>query len=293
MYKIRKIVKSDKERIEEICSKIWEGDDYLPKIFDNWIEEKNGEFIGVEHEGKLVGVSKMTFLTPHDAWLEGLRKDMDFKGKGVGTEVSKYFLDKLKESENLESIRFSTYFKNFASIKLNEKLGFEKIVVISNKYIHTEEDDFSRDLVDTSDVEILKNEDEIFNFIEKTDYFQPSKELITVGWVSHPYSRDFIRQKFIQPGHCIGIRENGDLVGLCLWSHTYYEPDISISFLDAQNSETARKLVDYLLKIEGKNFLEAKVPTIEKIRKLFIDSGFKSWEEENDFIIYEFPLEKL
>ena len=38
--------KSDKERVFDISSKIWEGDDYVPSIFENWINDMSYAKLG-------------------------------------------------------------------------------------------------------------------------------------------------------------------------------------------------------------------------------------------------------
>ncbi len=73
MFTIRKMKPEDKENVKKLCSNIWDGDDYVPHVFD-WVKDEIGEFTAVEHEGELIGLSKL-FLTPTDAWVEGLRKN--------------------------------------------------------------------------------------------------------------------------------------------------------------------------------------------------------------------------
>jgi len=58
----------------QISKDIWEGDDYIPEIFDKWIADPYGEFVGLFDENTLVAFGKMTYLTPTDVWLEGLKK---------------------------------------------------------------------------------------------------------------------------------------------------------------------------------------------------------------------------
>jgi len=44
--KIRKITLKDKPRMLEIVKNIWEGNDYMPLVFDSWVKDKKGEFAG-------------------------------------------------------------------------------------------------------------------------------------------------------------------------------------------------------------------------------------------------------
>ncbi len=50
----------DKEMVLLLCSKIWEGDDYMPRVFDNWVSDLEGELALCFAGGKLAGISKLT-----------------------------------------------------------------------------------------------------------------------------------------------------------------------------------------------------------------------------------------
>ena len=135
---IRTIRIQDKDRVLEISSQIWEGDDYLSYVFNDWIKEEDGSFAGLWCDDNLVAFGKMTVLSPGEIWLEGLRKDQNINIHGVGRILTIFMLDQL-QNRNLKSIRFSTYFGNTESITINEKLGFERIGVFSLKTLHIPE----------------------------------------------------------------------------------------------------------------------------------------------------------
>ena len=43
MLKVRKIKPPDKARAIEITKNIWDGDDYIYRVFDKWVKDKEGE----------------------------------------------------------------------------------------------------------------------------------------------------------------------------------------------------------------------------------------------------------
>ena len=45
MITLRKATASDKPRIVEISSQIWEGEDYVPDVLDDWLADPSGEVI--------------------------------------------------------------------------------------------------------------------------------------------------------------------------------------------------------------------------------------------------------
>ena len=115
-FTLRPMTPADKPAVLAIASRTWEGGDYLPFVFDDWIADTDGEFVAVLLEGRVVGSGKLTFLTPHDAWLEGLRKNPEVTEGGLAETVNRYFLRRLAGRPGLRSVRFSTSAFNTRSI---------------------------------------------------------------------------------------------------------------------------------------------------------------------------------
>jgi len=290
--RIKKITKSDKKRVLEISAKIWEGDDYLPDVFDKWINDRNGLFAGLWLDNVLIAFGRMKFITPTDAWLEGLRKDQNLKIKGVGEKLARYCLKELSKRKNLSSIRFSTYFDNTPSIKLNKKLGFEKVLTLSLKYLNIKK----RNIKNIS--RFIKKADDlpkIQDFIEKSEYLKKSKNFITKGWVIYPYSRDLLKQFFFE--NKIFVYEQNDVIkGIVLIDESAYKDVLWISFLYVEDRRIFRALLKYLKKLgleNKKNEIEILVPNVKKLKTILKEFNFSSWEQDNDIFLYELPLEKL
>ena len=80
---LRKAVATDKERIADISSQIWESDDYVTSVFDDWLADKSGEVIVALLDGKLIGFARRTYLLPGYAWFEGIRTDPAYSNTGA------------------------------------------------------------------------------------------------------------------------------------------------------------------------------------------------------------------
>lgn len=295
MFKLREMREADREPVFEFCKKIWDGDDYMFFVFDEWLEDDAGEFTAVELDGNVVGAGKLSFVAPRHAWLEGLRSDIELKQRGMGTAVTRYYLQKLKDDyDELESIRFATYFQNTGSIKISERHGFEVLATLSVKTLDMAEENFEREFGDTDDVVPITDVDKVWNYIQKTNYFEQSHEMITIGWIAYPLTKAFIQEEYIDKDHCYGILEDGEIRGLVLWGTSHYDKTMCLSLLYSDESEKITQLIDFILKraeSEGKNFIEIMAP--DMILEDLNENGFSSWEQEHDFLLYEFPLEKL
>lgn len=123
---VRRAVPADRERVAEISARIWEGDDYVARMFDKWVADQAGYFAVVCAEQLILGLGKLTMLSPQDAWLEGLRVDPIHQGKGVAKLLTTFLLAEA-ERRGARSLRLSSYVENYASLHIVEKYGFRRI----------------------------------------------------------------------------------------------------------------------------------------------------------------------
>jgi GNAT superfamily N-acetyltransferase len=81
---IRPARPGDRPAMERICAHTWDWGDYIPEVWDDWWAE--GGDVGVivgELAGQVVALSKITFLTPDQVWLEAMRVDPDYRRRGI------------------------------------------------------------------------------------------------------------------------------------------------------------------------------------------------------------------
>lgn len=129
MIEYRKLTHDDYNDIVEISKDIWEGTDYLPELFHQWVDDSKGLFIGaVDHDtGKVIGTDKYSVLYDGTGWLEGLRIHKDYRGRGISKEMAQLTLAHAKEQQKsgkIRTIAFSTHITSVESIGLMTKLGF-------------------------------------------------------------------------------------------------------------------------------------------------------------------------
>lgn len=121
----RKARHEDREAVLEWIKEIWDGDDYIPDIFDEWVDDPQGAFILMEVDGEVVGLTKMTQIDAQKVWFEGIRVAKAHRGKGYGKKLAAYQLDKAREME-YTTIQLATYRLN-ESIGIVEADGYRKI----------------------------------------------------------------------------------------------------------------------------------------------------------------------
>lgn len=110
----------------ELTSTIWEGKDYVPYVWDEWLVDYEGLLAVAEYGGRVVGLGKLTLLTSGEWWMEGLRVHPDYEGRGIGSRLNDYILE-YWESNADGVIRLSTVSSREPVKHLSERSGFQVI----------------------------------------------------------------------------------------------------------------------------------------------------------------------
>jgi GNAT superfamily N-acetyltransferase len=80
---IRPVRPTDRERVTELVAAVWEGHDYIPQVFDEWVSDPGSWFQAAEQGGIVVGVQRVRPIADGIAWYEGLRVAPEHRRQGV------------------------------------------------------------------------------------------------------------------------------------------------------------------------------------------------------------------
>ena len=301
VFSLRPMRTADKPAMLGIASRTWEGSDYLPFVFDDWLADGDGEFVAALLADRVVGCGKLTFLTPVDAWLEGLRKDPEVSEGGLAEAVTRHFLRRLAGRPGLRSVRFSTYVLNERSIAVNERLGFRQRNVFSCKAWTGKPDDVSGvGLPHAGRASVVRDPVEVRGFVEGSSWLAACGGVLCEGWRVYPYSWDLFRARYLETGRCLGVLDGGRLSGLAAFAHDtrFDQTYLKLSFVEAADRGAAEALFDAVFEyvkahIRDDNEVEMILPPGTPIGGWAAERGFRSWEREDDFLLYELPLTLL
>jgi GNAT superfamily N-acetyltransferase len=115
----------DRAPVIEFCKGIWDGDDYVPEVWDDWINDPKGILAVAELDGHAIGCSKITWMSEGQWWLEGFRVDPKFQGLKVGSRIHEYVTDWWLEHGD-GTLRLMTKANNLAVHRVCEKTGYTK-----------------------------------------------------------------------------------------------------------------------------------------------------------------------
>jgi GNAT superfamily N-acetyltransferase len=115
----------DHADVTEFCKGIWDGGDYVPEVWDDWLNDPNGLLAVAESNAQAIGCSKITLISKGQWWLEGFRVDPKYQGLKVGSRLHRYVTDWWIEKGD-GTLRLMTDAGNFAVHHMCVKTGYIK-----------------------------------------------------------------------------------------------------------------------------------------------------------------------
>jgi GNAT superfamily N-acetyltransferase len=122
---LRPMRAADRERVAEISRDIWDGHDYLPRVFDEWLADAGAAFQAAELEGVVVGVQRLRPIAPNMVWYEGLRVASTHRRQGVARTMLASAIADARE-QRFREMRLGT--GNPDAVPLFESMGFRRLV---------------------------------------------------------------------------------------------------------------------------------------------------------------------
>jgi ribosomal protein S18 acetylase RimI-like enzyme len=123
---IRRARRADKRQVLEAVHTIWGGHDRVPEAFDRWVTHRTGPFFVAESAGRVVGMGKITLVSPTEAWLEGGRVAPRWRRRGIATALFAHRLAYARD-RGFRVVRFSTASDNTPVHRAARRFGFRRL----------------------------------------------------------------------------------------------------------------------------------------------------------------------
>jgi GNAT superfamily N-acetyltransferase len=107
---------------------VWNGRDYIPRVFERWVSDAGAAFEAAEVEGVVVGVQRLRAFAPGLIWYEGLRVASEHRREGIARAMLGAAIDEARE-QNFREMRLAT--RDAPAIQLFESAGFHKLVEVA------------------------------------------------------------------------------------------------------------------------------------------------------------------
>ena len=272
----RKVTTSDWPAIEEITRHTWDGGDYIPQVFDEWLADESGAFLAADWEGRLVAIGKVTFLTPGEAWLEGLRVAPDMRGRGIARHFTDHEI-RLAKQRGAQMVRYATSSANEAIHKIACQQGMHKIAGYTGFNASAIEGPPQAHRL-TSEWEQIA-----WRFIQQSEVYQATHGLYDTGWKWQQLTLDTLAQR---TAYCWGLSEEPSACAILTQQD---EERLRVGWLGGSQEKMLTVAHDLRRLAHALGCLEASVmlPDFPDLRATFQAEGFLPWEHPAEIWVFE------
>ena len=285
----RPAIEGDQADVFEFCKGIWEGDDYVPLVWEDWFKDRDGLLAVAEYNGHAIGCSKISHLSKGQWWLEGFRVDPQYQGLKVGMHLHNHVTNWWLENGD-GTIRLMTDAGNFAVHHLCHKTGYTKIAEVCG-YKAVPLDEPTGRFTPISDAE------EASAFTLQSESLKATGGLVDLGWrICRPDQRVFetyLNQnpEYIQTFHWWKDRQG-------LFSAWEDEEDgkrtlfLSVVACELSNMPELLKDIRRFAAAKKCDAIFQIAFDLSQITSPFLEAGFeKKWKRSNAFVFQkEHPL---
>jgi GNAT superfamily N-acetyltransferase len=124
---VRPLRPADRERVLEITADVWEGQDYVPVVLDDWLADPRASFQGAEVDGVLVGIQRLRPIGEGLMLYEGLRVASSHRRQGIARAMLR---SAVEETRGLGFRELRLITGNPHAQRLFESEGFEILVAL-------------------------------------------------------------------------------------------------------------------------------------------------------------------
>ncbi len=291
-FEVRPARSEDKPRILEISAQIWEGDDYVPAVVDDWLAAPGSELVVASLAGELIAFAHLRWLSPEYVWLEGIRTDPAHRNLGAGNALTDALLERAARG-GARRAGLSTYVDNRASIHIIETHGFRRVV----SFVYLECPAQSPAWAAASPSDRVENVPvgEAAAFVAGSRFLAVTNGYFPQGWMFYPFS---LGPALALGGrqHLLGTRREGQLTALLVAGRSSHgDTNFGVDFLDGDEEECETLLRHTLHIAREWSAMAARVPKlgdqVAPALPLFRQLGFEARNGfEADIFVYEHAL---
>lgn len=207
----RPALPKDTPEVMQLTRTIWEGEDYVPVVWEEWLADPKGLLAVVEFGGRVVGLGKLTQFSQVDWWMEGLRVHPGYERRGIATHLHHFLLD-LWQRNGSGTIRLVTASYNKPVHRICERTGFLKLVEFT-PYLAPVIEAGSREQKEIIFVPLNESQiEEGIDYVLSSPTLHLSAGLMDLGWQWTTPSVDNIRQAILRRQAYWWMNKKGMLV---------------------------------------------------------------------------------
>ncbi len=267
----------------DLTSQIWDGEDYVPGTWQDWLSDPDGMLAVAESAGVVAGFGKLTQLSPDDWWMEGLRVHPNFQGQRIASRLHRYLLEIWNEIGS-GSIRFATVASREPVIHLAQVNGFRQVGEYSTfRASGIETSQQNHDLFSQIDISAVPA---IVDWLQSSNDEVLAFGLMDLGWQFAPPREEYL-EIFAAENQLWRWRENEGVI-ILVPKQEGEEISARIRMLATTHENLMECLADTHVLAEKRGFVGISwlAPLIPRIERFVGEAGFfRDWDKS--LLIFE------
>jgi GNAT superfamily N-acetyltransferase len=279
---IRPARADDRQAMERFCAHTFDWGDYIPEVWDDWLADEQGLVIVGELAGHVVALSKITFHTPDQAWLAGMRVDPEYRRRGIAGAFLEYSLSFAHE-RGARVARLGTGHHNTAVHCITARAGMERVGCYAAW--------FAKPLPDSPPPEFLSSDQatQIQDFLQTSPVLSHCHGLYSSGWAWQELSTGRLHHLLGKGQIAAQFAPDGSLAAVAPVSAETHGEEMWVYFSDGDPSAVtslAFAIRGYAAQI-GAQRVGAMLPDVAWQREAFRAAGYGFGEWEGEMWVFE------
>jgi GNAT superfamily N-acetyltransferase len=280
---IRPARPGDRPAMERICAHTWDWGDYVPEVWDHWLAASGavGVIVG-ELAGRVVALSKITFQTPDQVWLEAMRVDPDYRRRGIAGRFLEFSLAHAR-ARGARVARLGTGHHNQPVHLLAARAGMACVGSYELLTAGPLDSGLRPTFLDPGHAALVGA------FLSDSAVLAHTCGLYSADWAWQELSAKRVTQFLAQGQLAAGVAADGRLLALATVHPDREEGEMWVGFADGEPeavAELASAIRAYAPEL-GIEKVRMMVPDLAWLRAALGDAGYSLGDWEGDLWIFE------
>jgi ribosomal protein S18 acetylase RimI-like enzyme len=284
--KLRDAKSADWQSVFDFCKSTWpEYGDYIPRVWRGWLNDRRGRLIVAEMDGHPIGIAKVTQFSKGEIWLEGLRVDPRYRGRGIARALNVEVLRTVRRMRP-RAVRFCTGSDNRATRHMAEKMGFEIVARLRYYWQKSRRARVRGEFARKGDAETLHA------LVLDSPFLRLTAGLIAEGWVFREYNRALLN-RYIREKRVVLLRRGKEIRGVAFYPFEENDGSLTLGFVDGDDVSTGilAKNCMYLAAARRLRYCSIAVPT-RGFARICEGKGYKRADSVGQ-VVYELSWTRL
>mgnify|MGYP001573852196 CR=1 FL=1 len=275
----------DKEAVFRFCQNTWDWGDYVPQVWDRWLNEPEGRLLVATKQRQPIALVHWLMVRPGEAWLEGMRVDPAHRQAGLATSLTQRCLKEAARS-GARIVRLATSSRNTPIHRMAARLGFTRVAVLQPLRAEARREKGPR--LYRPGLSLLPR---LLPLIQGSATLAAMGGLYSSGWRFHSLSPDELKARLRQ-GMVRMAGTPEDMKALAMIEMGSPWEGMAISYADGQPE--ALTVLALGLRAEAARLevplVSARLPDVPQVQGAFRNAGYQP-SSDYPFWIYELSLE--